>query len=115
MSGVKGKSGRRIASPATLDKLISHARMVSLRAIQSEEIPLLDRARLATQFPLKEMADKSEAVVLNLNISDELMLRMLDVMKASRKVIEPPPLDAIIIPTLEPNDPVPNELPNDPC
>ena len=77
MTGVKGKSGRRIASPATLDKLVSHARTVSLRCIKDESIPLLDRGRLATQFPLKEMSERSEQVVVNLNLSDELMHRIM--------------------------------------
>ena len=112
MSGVKGRSGRRISSVTTLDNLVSHARTVSLRAIKDESIPLVDRARLATQFPLKEMAERSEQVVVNLNLSDELMRRIMARLAMHDASALPEPNDIYIQPVIEPNDPQPNE-PND--
>ena len=64
-------------SRSTLDRLISHADTITLRALQAEDIPLIDRGRLASQFSLKKMADKVESVVINLNLSDELMQRIM--------------------------------------
>lgn len=113
MSGVKGKSGRRIASPATLDRLITHARTVSLRCINDDSIPLIDRARIAAQFPLKEMAEKKESVVINLSLSDELMQRIMARLEMQHDAAPLPPPDVYIVPTIEPND-LPNaKEPND--
>lgn len=105
MSGVKGRSGPRIQSKVTLDRLCTHARQVSLRAIRDEAIPLIDRARLASQFPLKEMADRTEAVVLNLSLSDELMQRIMQRLGVEERS-ELPPADVYVLPEpSEPNEP----------
>jgi hypothetical protein len=105
MSGVKGRSGPRIQSKVTLDRLCTHARQVSLRAIRDESIPLIERGRLATQFPLKEMADKKESVVINLNLSDELMRRIMARLNIIEAAALPEPDDIYITPTIEPNEP----------
>jgi len=96
MSGVKGRSGRRVASKKTLDKLLSHADTVVLRTMYDESIPLIERGRLAVGLTLKKIAERSESVVLNLNLSDELIERMLSVMQLSRTAIPPPPAGVIV-------------------
>ena len=103
------RSGRRIASVSTLDKLCSHADTVSLRAIKDESIPLLDRAKLAMQVSLKQLADKSETVTVNLSLTDELMRRIMARLDMKHEAAELPPPDIYITPVIEPNDVEPNE------
>jgi hypothetical protein len=96
MTGVKGKSGRRIAAPSTLDKLCTLADTIVLRAIRNPELPELERAKLASQFSLKKIAERRENVNVNFQLSDELMNRVLAVMRASRKEIPAPPAECVI-------------------
>ena len=118
MSGVKGKSGRRFQSYKTIDKLCSFADTLTLRAIKDESIPLIERGRLASQFSLKKLAEKSESVVVNLNLSDELMRRIMQRLQMN-EVSELPPPDIYITP--EPNDldsyhaPSPTDPPSTPA
>jgi hypothetical protein len=77
-----------------------------------ENTPIIERGRLAAQFPLKEMAERQEAVIVNLNLSDELMRRIMARLDMKHEATELPPPDIYITPVIEPNDVEPNE-PND--
>jgi len=109
MSGVKGKSGRRIASPATLDKLLSLADTIVLRAIKNKDLPEMERAKLAAQFTLKKIAERKENVNINLQLSDELVRRMMAALEAERPR-SMPPSEVLTMPTGEGSEPSePNE------
>ena len=110
MAGVKGRSGRRIASKTTLDRLLSHADTVVLRAINNPNNDEMDRARLAVQLTLKKIADRTENVTLNLTASDELMQRIMQRMRMSEAAELPPAPELYVQVEPEPNEP--NE-PND--
>lgn len=105
MSGVKGRSGRRYQSKVSLDNLCSHAKTVTLRAMADENTPIIERGRLAAQFPLKEMAERSEQVVVNLNLSDELMRRIMARLEMKDAAALAAPNDIYITPVIEPNEP----------
>lgn len=103
------RSGRRIASVATLDKLISKTETIALRAINDENTELHSRAKdLALPLILKRMADRSEQVIVNLNLSDELMRRIMQRLNVvDEKLTEPN--DIYITPVIKPNASEPNE------
>ena len=95
---------------STLDKLLSHADTVVLRAMKDEEIPLLDRARLSVQLTLKKIAERTENVTVNLSLSDELMRRImqrLDMQAEAAQLEEP--ADIYVTPTIEAAEPEPND------
>ena len=105
MSGVKGKSGRRIASVTTLERLCSLSDTIALRAMRDENTELHKRAKdLAIPLTLKKLADRTESVVINLNLSDELMRRIMQRLNfVCDKLTEPN--DIYITPVIEPNEP----------
>ena len=110
--GQKLRSGRRIASVTTLDKLITHTETVALRAIKDENKPVHDRAKdLALPLILKRMADRSEQVIVNLNLSDELMQRIMARLEMQDERAELPPPDIYITPTIDTTQPEPPHEP----
>lgn len=104
MSGVKGKSGRRFQSKKTIDRLLSFADTVVLRAIRNEQHDEMERARLAVQLTLKKIAERTENVNVQLTLSDELMRRIMQRLSMSDEAaaLEPPP-EVYVLP--EPPDP----------
>ena len=112
MAGVKGRSGPRVQSKTRLDSILSQADTVVWRALKNPEIPELERAKLAAQFSLKKLAEKSESVVVNLNLSDELMRRIMARLELSdtNSVSLPPPPDVYVIPTIDAIDSDPTNV-----
>ena len=68
MSGVKGRSGRRVKTIqercyAVRDK----AREITMEALENKDIPLLERAKIANPIVAKEIAQRIEAVGIDIN------------------------------------------------
>jgi hypothetical protein len=117
MSGVKGRSGRRIQTKTAMDSIINLADTVLYRALRNPEIPELERAKIAAQFFNKRISERSENVNINFNLSDELAARLMHTLRGDRPPEINPPDDVYTIPTATPQvdgAPVPADTPDTP-
>ncbi len=72
MSGVKGRSGRRVRSiQEKCYEVRDRARQVTLDALNDTSIPLVERAKIANPMVTKEIAQRIEQTIETVSLGQE--------------------------------------------